>query len=74
MLSWGTQCCQESTTVSVVGRVTNNHVTIDAQDANGKRRYNSAVLYRKQSGRHRPGLVITSTTQGLIEECITSGR
>ena len=35
MLSWGTQCCRESTTVSVVGRVTNNHVTIDAQDANG---------------------------------------
>ena len=57
MLSWGTQCCQESTTVSVLGRVTNNHVTIDAQDANGKRRYNSAVLYRKQSGRLRPGLV-----------------
>ena len=71
----GHSAVQDTTNVTVVRRMTHNHMTIDAQDANGKTRYNSAVLYRKQSGKLRAGLVtklmqINNTSLVLMQKTV----
>ena len=53
----GHSTVQDTTIVSVVGRVIHKQMTIDAEDINGKTRYNSAVLYRSKSGKLRAGIV-----------------